>query len=53
MIMGAILLTLADLGARMILAPAEMPIGILTSLVGAPVFIILLKNTDWQKEKTK
>ena len=53
MIMGAILLTLADLGARMILAPAEMPIGILTSLVGAPVFIILLKNTDWLKEKTK
>jgi iron complex transport system permease protein len=51
MIAGAILLTLADMGARLILAPAELPIGIITSLVGAPVFIILLKkfNTIQQK----
>jgi iron complex transport system permease protein len=41
---GAILLTLADLGARLMLAPAEIPIGILTSLVGAPIFIFLLKR---------
>ncbi len=45
MIAGAILLTIADLGARLLLAPAEIPIGIITSLVGAPVFIILLKRT--------
>lgn len=44
MIMGAMLLTLADMGARLFLAPAEIPIGIITSLVGAPVFIILLKK---------
>jgi iron complex transport system permease protein len=44
MIVGALLLTLADMGARLLLAPAEMPIGIITSLVGAPVFIILLKQ---------
>ncbi len=44
MIAGALLLTLADMGARLLLAPAEMPIGIITSLVGAPVFIILLKQ---------
>jgi iron complex transport system permease protein len=51
MIAGAILLTLADIGARLILAPAELPIGIITSLVGAPIFIILLKkfNTIQQK----
>ncbi len=44
MILGATLLVLADLCARLLLAPAEVPIGIITSLVGAPVFIILLKR---------
>lgn len=44
MITGAILMTLADMGARLLVAPAEMPIGIITSLVGAPVFILLLKK---------
>ena len=44
MIAGALLLVLADMGARLLLAPAEIPIGIITSLVGAPVFIILLKS---------
>lgn len=44
MIAGALLLVLADMGARLLLAPAEIPIGIITSLVGAPVFIILLKK---------
>ena len=39
---GAALLLLADLGARTVAAPAELPIGILTSLIGAPVFLILL-----------
>ena len=42
---GAILLLLADLFARLLLAPAEIPIGIITSLVGAPVFILLLKTS--------
>jgi iron complex transport system permease protein len=45
MIVGAILLTLADMGARLLLAPAEIPIGIITSIVGAPIFIVLLKKT--------
>lgn len=43
-LMGALLMTLADLGARLLLAPAEIPIGIITSLVGAPVFIYLLRQ---------
>lgn len=51
MIMGALLLVLADMGARLILAPAEMPIGIITSLVGAPVFIILLKQFNILHQK--
>ena len=43
-IIGATILLLADLVARLLLAPAEIPIGIITSMVGAPIFIILLKK---------
>lgn len=39
---GAALLLLADLAARLVVAPAEMPIGIVTALIGAPFFIYLL-----------
>jgi len=45
-IIGATVLLLADLAARLLLAPSEIPIGIITSLVGAPVFIILLKSNS-------
>lgn len=41
-LLGALLLTLADIGARLLLAPTELPIGILTALVGGPFFIGLL-----------
>lgn len=51
MVVGALLLTLADMGARLLLAPAEIPIGIITSLVGAPVFIILLKQFNILHQK--
>lgn len=51
MLAGALLLTLADMGARMLLAPAEVPIGIITSMVGAPVFIILLKRFNILQQK--
>jgi len=40
---GAALLSIADLCARLVIAPSELPIGILTALVGAPFFIILLR----------
>jgi iron complex transport system permease protein len=46
MIAGATLLLLADMGARLLLAPAEIPIGIITSLVGAPIYILLLKRNN-------
>jgi len=39
---GAILLIFADMAARVLIAPAELPAGILTSLAGAPVFFYLL-----------
>ncbi len=39
---GAALLVVADLLARMVLAPAELPVGIMTSLLGCPFFLYLL-----------
>jgi iron complex transport system permease protein len=41
-LLGAALLVVADLIARSIVAPAELPIGILTALIGAPVFLWML-----------
>jgi iron complex transport system permease protein len=41
---GGIVLTVADVAARVLLRPAEMPIGIVTSAVGAPLFIFLLRS---------
>lgn len=42
---GALLLTLADLTARTIVPMADLPIGMLTSLVGGPFFFYLLRRT--------
>jgi iron complex transport system permease protein len=39
---GAIFLMWADVGARTIIPPQELPIGIITALIGAPVFAVLL-----------
>lgn len=41
-LMGALLLTLADMFSRVAVAPAELPVGIVTALIGAPFFIYLL-----------
>jgi iron complex transport system permease protein len=41
-LLGAILSLLADLIARTVAAPAELPVGVVTSLLGAPFFIALL-----------
>ena len=39
---GGIFLTLCDMLSRTLIAPAEMPVGIVTSLLGGPFFIWLL-----------
>lgn len=44
MLAGAILLVLADALSRFLLAPAELPIGVVTSLLGAPFFLSLLSQ---------
>ncbi len=41
-LLGALLLTAADMAARVAVAPAELPVGIVTALIGAPFFIYLL-----------
>jgi len=41
-IVGAIFLVVADTLARTIIAPAQLPVGVVTAIVGGPVFLILL-----------
>lgn len=47
-LLGALLLLGADTAARTLVAPAELPIGILTALIGSPFFIWLL----WKMKRT-
>ncbi|MBD0269445.1 MAG: iron ABC transporter permease [Cyanobacteria bacterium Co-bin8] len=44
MIAGGILLSLSDLAARLVIRPQELPVGIMTALVGAPFFIYLARS---------
>lgn len=41
-IMGALVLTVADMLSRILLPPIELPIGVITALLGTPVFIYIL-----------
>jgi iron complex transport system permease protein len=41
-LLGATLVVFADIVARMVVRPAELPIGIVLALVGAPVFLHLV-----------
>lgn len=41
---GAILMVVADMLARTILAPAEVPVGVITALLGCPFFLFLLSR---------
>lgn len=43
-VLGALLMLLADTAARTVLAPAELPVGILTALVGVPVFVAVVRR---------
>lgn len=42
-LLGASLMVLADVVARLVIAPAEIPVGIVTAVVGAPVFLLLIR----------
>jgi len=43
-LLGGILLVWVDVAARMIIAPQELPVGILTAIIGGPLFIWMLKR---------
>jgi len=42
---GAIFLVVSDIIARMLLAPQEIPVGVITILFGAPFFLFILRRT--------
>ena len=43
-VFGALLLVGADIVSRIVVAPAELPIGAITALLGAPLFIVMLRR---------
>jgi iron complex transport system permease protein len=43
---GGALLTIADTIARTLIAPSQLPVGVLTALVGVPLFLWLLRRSD-------
>jgi iron complex transport system permease protein len=45
LVAGAAFLILADLAARTVMAPAELPIGVVTAFVGAPFFALILRGS--------
>lgn len=46
---GGTLLTLADTAARTVMAPQQLPVGVLTALIGVPVFLFLLSRSPRSK----
>jgi iron complex transport system permease protein len=46
---GGILVVWVDVAARTLLAPEELPVGILTAIIGGPVFIFLLKRKTGER----
>jgi iron complex transport system permease protein len=43
-LVGATLLIAADIGARTLVSPGELPVGVVTSFIGAPFFLFLLRR---------
>lgn len=45
-LLGAVFMIWVDTGARIVAAPQELPVGIITALVGGPIFIVLMRRRD-------
>jgi iron complex transport system permease protein len=43
---GALLLVVVDIGARLVIAPSELPVGLLTAGIGAPFFLWMLRRSS-------
>lgn len=41
-ILGAVMAGVCDMGARLVLSPTELPLGAMTSIIGAPIVVYLL-----------
>jgi iron complex transport system permease protein len=41
---GGVLLVVADLAARTVVAPRQLPVGALTALIGVPLFLVLVRR---------
>ena len=48
LLMGGTMLVACDLIARLVLAPAGIPVGVITSLIGAPFFFFLLLRKKYR-----
>jgi iron complex transport system permease protein len=46
-VFGASFMVLGDLLARIIVAPQEMPIGVITAFIGAPTLIVLIRRRPY------
>ncbi|HEX7065899.1 MAG TPA: iron ABC transporter permease [Bacillales bacterium] len=46
-LLGAILLLAADIGARYVIMPSEVPVGIMTAVIGTPFFIYIARKGDF------
>ena len=49
-LLGGILVVWVDVAARMLIAPEELPVGILTAVIGGPIFIWMLKKNSGEKK---
>lgn len=49
-LLGGILVVWVDVAARMMIAPEELPVGILTAVIGGPIFIYMLKKNTREKK---
>lgn len=49
---GSVFMIWVDVAARTLAAPQEIPVGIITALVGGPMFIVLMRHRDRQAKRT-
>ncbi|MCB0479458.1 MAG: iron ABC transporter permease [Crocinitomicaceae bacterium] len=47
-LLGGTLICLSDLACRYFIAPAEIPLSVITSLIGVPIFIFLLRKNNYR-----
>lgn len=47
-LLGALLLVTADLGSRYIVMPREVPVGVMTAILGVPFFVMIARKGAWK-----